>query len=210
MKEKLGVNPWLSIWTSPRKSIRTLIHYSTNHRIIALSAIYGFLYMLQLSHFLSLGTGNPLWMILLISIIFALPAGYIIFNVMSFFNYFLGKLIKGKGTFKEIRAATYWSSVPCVISVLLYIVQIVVFRNELFVAGYETQVMGGAALLTLIVGIIQRVITVWVFIIFLHALGEVQGFSAWMALLNVFLSGLTIAILLFLFSWGFSALVHVK
>jgi len=44
----------------------------------------------------------------------------------------------------------------------------------------------------------------------LHALGEVQGFSAWMALLNTALTGLTIFVLLFLVSWGVSALTKVS
>ena len=42
--------------------------------------------------------------------------------------------------------------------------------------------------------------------IFLHALGEMQKFSAWMALLNVFLSGLAIFIVMFIIGWGISAL----
>jgi len=46
-------------------------------------------------------------------------------------------------------------------------------------------------------------------LIYLKSLGEVQGFSAWMALLNAFLAGLAIFIVIFLLSWGVSAVTHL-
>ena len=81
--------------------------------------------------------------------------------------------------------------------------------NSLFVSGYETQLVGTAATLSIGFGIIQLAIGIWGLIIMLHALGEVQGFSAWMALLNIVLAGLAIFILLFLIVWGVSTVIHV-
>lgn len=210
MKEKLGINPWLSIWFHPRKTIRAIIEYNKNYRIILLSAIYGFQYMLQSAQYFSLGQGTSLLLLLLFAIIFAIPAGYIIFNVMSFFYYWIGKLIKGKGSFKEIRAATIWSSVPMVLTCLIWIILMIFHGNSLFVAGYETQLTGGAAALSMTLGFVQLAIGIWGLVIFLHALGEVQGFSAWMALLNAVLAGIVVFILLFLVGWGVSALIHVN
>lgn len=209
MKEKLGFNPWLNIWIHPRKTIRAIVEYNKNYRIVLLSAIYGFQYMLQSVQYFSLGQGTSLALILLFAVIFAIPAGYITFNVMSFFYYWLGKLIKGKGSFKEVRAATVWSSVPMVVTCLIWIILMIFHGNNLFVAGYETQLTGGAAALTMTLGFVQLAIGIWGLIIFLHALGEVQGFSAWMALLNAVLAGIVVFILLFLVGWGVSALIRV-
>lgn len=209
MKEKLGLNPWLSIWVSPRKTIRALVAYDVNFRLILLCAIYGFQYMLQASQFLALGQHSSLLLIVIIAAVLSIPVGYILFNVMSFFYYFLGKLIKGKGSFKEVRAATYWSSVPIVVSIVVWIVLMAVYGNNLFVPGYEKQMTTAMLSVNMTAGIAQIVLGVWGFIIFLHALGEVQGFSAWMALLNAFLAGLAVFILIFLISWGVSALTHV-
>lgn len=209
MKEKLGLNPWLSIWVKPRKTVRALVEYDVNFRFIVMCAIYGFLYMLQTSQFLALGQSSSLLVIIILSAVLAIPAGYIVFNISSFFAFLLGKLIKGKGSFKQIRAATYWSTVPMVVTLLFWIFCIVINGNSLFVPGYEKSLVGSASIINLVIGIAQFVLAIWGLIIYLHALGEVQGFSAWMALLNAFLAGLSIFILLFLVSWGVSALTHV-
>ena len=112
MKEKLGLNPWLSIWVKPRETIRALVDYNVNFRFIVMCAIYGILYMLQTSQFLALGRSSSLLVIIILSVVLAIPAGYIVFNISSFFAFLLGKLIKGKGSFKQVRTVTYWSTVP--------------------------------------------------------------------------------------------------
>lgn len=209
MKEKLGINPWFSIWVHPRKTIRALVEYNTNYRMITLCAIYGFQYILQIIQYLSLGQGSSLIFILLLALIFSIPMGYIVFNVLSALYFWIGKLIKGKGSFKQIRAATYWSSVPMIVTCLIWIILMVLYGNSLFVAGYETKIVGGAAALSLGLGIVQLVIGIWGLIIMLHALGEVQGFSAWMALLNLVLAGLAMFITIFLIVWGISSMIQV-
>jgi len=209
MKQDLGLNPWLSIWVKPRKTIRALIDYNVNYCFIVLCAIYGFQYMLQAAQFVSMGSDASLWLILLLSVILSIPLGYVVFNVGSFFTFVLGKLIKGKGKFKQVRAATYWSSVPIVITVAIWIVLMIAHGNSLFVLGYERGLTGVGVTINAVAAIIQVIIGVWGFVIFLHALGEVQGFSAWMALLNTFLAGLVLFILLFLISWGVSVVTHV-
>lgn len=209
MKEKLGLNPWLSIWVKPRKTIRALVEFNVNYRFIIMCALYGFYNMLQFSQVFALGQTTALWMILLFAVILAIPAGYIAFNFSSFLTFLLGKLIKGKGSFKQVRAATYWASVPMIVTLVFWIFMMIAHGNTIFVPGFETHLVGTAATISMVIGFAQVGLSIWGLVIFLHALGEVQGFSAWMALLNLFLAGLTIAILLFLVSWGLSALTHV-
>ncbi|NGX51538.1 MAG: hypothetical protein K1060chlam2_01407 [Chlamydiae bacterium] len=210
MKKELGLNPWLTIWVKPRKTIRAIIDSDVNHGLIFLSAIYGFQYLLQVAQFLSTGRDTSLWITLSLALVLSIPMGYLLFNAGSFFLFLLGKLIKGKGSFKEVRAATFWSTVPMIVSVAMWIILLITHGNSLFVVGYErglTQVGMGVNIVT---AIIQLVVAVWAFIIFLHALGEVQGFSAWMALLNTVLSGIAMSVLLFLVCWGVSALTHMS
>ncbi|MDJ0652156.1 MAG: YIP1 family protein [Simkaniaceae bacterium] len=209
MKGKLGLNPWLSIWIHPRKTIRALVEYNTNYRLIVLCAIYGFQHILQILQYLSLGQGTSLLFMLLLAFIFSIPVGYIVFNVLSASYLWVGKLIKGKGSFKQIRAATYWSSVPMAVSCLVWIVLLVLHGSSLFVAGYETKLVGPTAAVNRGLGGLQLVIGIWRLIITLHALGEVQGFSTWMALLNLVLVGLAIFILPFLVVWCVSSMIHV-
>jgi uncharacterized membrane protein len=177
--------------------------------MVVLCAIYGFQYILQVLQYLSLGQNASLNFIILFSLILSIPIGYVVFNVLSAFYFWLGKLIKGRGRFKEIRAAAYWSNVPMVITCLIWIILIFFHGNSLFIAGYERKLIGTAAALNIGLGVIQIIIGIWGFIILLHTLGEVQGFSAWMALLNLVLALLAIFILLFLIVWGVSSVIQV-
>lgn len=210
MKEKLGLNPWLSIWVKPRKTIRALVDFDVNYCFIVLCAIYGFYNMLQISQMFALGQTTSLWMILVFTVILAIPAGYIAFNISSFFTYYLGKLIRGKASYKQVRAATYWAAVPMTVTVLFWIFLMISYGNGVFVPGYEAKVVGTGAQILMVLGFAQVALSIWGLVIYLHALGEVQGFSAWMALLNLFLAGVSIAVLGFLLSWGLSSLIHVS
>jgi len=210
MKEKLGINPWVSAWVKPRNTIAALIQYNVNYRFIVLCAFYGFQTMLQTSQFLSLGRDYSLLFVLILSLVLSIPIGYIMFNISSLFVLWLGKLIKGKGSFKEIRAATYWSSVPNVIISFLWIILMIALGNGLFIAGYERDLMGSAVSINMGISILRIVLGVWGFIIFLKMLGEVQGFSAWMALLNAVLAGISMSAVLFVITWGISLVTHVS
>lgn len=209
MEEKLGLNPWMNIWVHPRKTIRRLVEYNTEFRLIPLCAIYGFQYLLRVIQYLSLGKDLSLTFMILLAFIFSVPVGYVLFNIQSAFCLWMGKLMKGKGHFKEIRAAIYWpSSVPMIVTCLIWIVLMTFHGNNLFVTGYETQLTGTEAIINMGLGMIQLVVGIWGFIILLHALGEVQKFSAWMALLNLILAGLVVFALLFLIVWGISSFVN--
>jgi len=206
MKTELGLNPWLSIWVKPRQTMRALVEYNVNFRLFVLCAIFGFQYLLQVAQFLSLGRTMNLGVILLIALVLCIPVGYIVFNVSSAFLLWTGKLIKGKGTFKQVRAASYWTTVPNIVTILIWIILMVTHGSNLFIAGYETNMAGTAIGINLGTSVLQVIVAVWVLVIFLHALGEVQKFSAWMALLNLFLSGLAIFVIMFIIGWGISAL----
>ncbi|MCB1109937.1 MAG: YIP1 family protein [Chlamydiia bacterium] len=208
MKEKIGLNPWLSIWVSPRKTMRAITQDDVNYRFIVLCALYGFYNMLQSFQSIAMGQTTSLLVILIAAVVLAIPAGYIIFNFSSFFTFMLGKLIKGKASFKQVRAATSWASVPSIVMIVFWIYYIVAYGNGAFVPGYETKLVGMAATIMMVFGFAQLALGIWGLVIYLHALGEVQGFSAWMALLNLFLALLTIAVLFFLIGWGVSALIH--
>ncbi len=209
MKEKFDLNPWLSMWIHPRKTMQALKGYDINHRLFVLSMIYGFQWMLGALQFFSFGYAFTLFFIFLVAAVLSIPAGYIIFNFMGAFYYWMGKIVRGKGSFKEVRAATAWSSVPMIITILIWIFLMLLYGNGVFISGYEKKLIGTAAMITAIAGLGQLVMFVWSVVIFLHALGEVQGFSSWMAFLNLILAWIASFVLLFLVSWGVSSLIHV-
>ncbi|MBI3211270.1 MAG: YIP1 family protein [Simkania negevensis] len=209
MEEKLQINPWFKIWTAPRKTIRSIIAYDKNHRFIVLSALYGFQYLLGAAQFLSIGTHSSLLFILLLSAVLAIPIGYFLFNLMSLFLFYLGKLIKGEGGFKEIRAAMAWSSVPHIFTIFIWLVLCFSYGQSLFVIGYEKELVGVGVLINLGAILLHLIFGIWELVIFVLALGEVQKFSVWMALLNSLLAWLGIGLCLFFVIWGVSAIAAI-
>ena len=192
MNKNLGTNPWFSMWVKPRETIAKIIDFNVNYRFGILCYIYGLYYSLQMLQQLSFGKTMSMPLCIIIALAAAFPVGYILLNISSFFLFLLGKVIKGKATFKQIRSANFWSTVPNIVIVALWIILMFTAGNQVFMSGYEKHLMGGAANINIVVQLANIALGVWGFIIFLHALGQVQGFSAWMALLNSFLAGLTL------------------
>ncbi|MDN3508034.1 MAG: YIP1 family protein [Simkaniaceae bacterium] len=194
------------MWVHPRQSMRQILETKVNRGLYCLSWIYGFQFSLRLCQELSLGAYLNAWLIVAIAAIAALPLGWIAFNISAFVFNFTGKLIKGKGDHKQIRAAVAWGNVPIIISCLIWIVMTAVFGNYLFFEGfYEVPFSGGEGILLTVNFAVMLIFGIWATIIFLHALGQAQGFSFWMALLNLVLASIVFVVV----GWGISAIINL-
>ena len=73
-------------------------------------------------------------------------------------------------------------------SLLLWIPEVALFGNELFTTA-TPRLDGSVGLTVLLLSffVVEAVIAVWAFVVFLKCLGQVQGFSAWKALGNTLL-----------------------
>jgi hypothetical protein len=188
MPEKLGINPWLKIWVEPRETIRKIVKFDPKYRFYLLSLIYGFPMLLHLAQNLSLGQSFSAVSIVVGALILALFVGMLGIYIFSGLLFWTGKWIGGKGTFLEVRCAVTWSNVANVVNTLIWLILVAAFGSSAFFntftgtvfVGHELALVGG-------VFMVQLVVAVWAFIILLKTLGEVQGFSAWKALLNVVL-----------------------
>jgi len=181
-------NPWLSIWTSPRKTIRHIIETAPVRKTFLLAVVFGLQYLLSFYHaLLAQGTFvNPYLMIG--ALVFSPLLGYILLNIGSFVFYMVGKLFKGKAPFSHIYASVAWSIVPFIVNVVLWLCFFVFFTFDisLFDSIYYL-------IFTLIVG---YVIPIWSFILLVNCLKEVQEYSIWRAVSTVVLP----VIVLYLFA----------
>ena len=181
MKQKLGLCPWLTVWTRPRATIRAIIDYRVTYRFLWLCFFAGFLGLLGVFHPKWVGGGHRL-SLLGLGLVLALPYGYVSLNFFAFCLFILGKLVKGKAKFKEIRAAISWSYVPGFVGALVFWALIFALKSEplsvpngkVFGAysGYAALDMGFCALL------------IWSFVLLLKTIAEVQRFSIGLSLLN--------------------------
>lgn len=122
--------------------------------------------------------------------------------------YMVGKLIKGKASYYEVRVAVSWSNVPNFFNIIVILFSLSMFGGKL----YDPNMMGSLSVMGMNVAFLftffQLLFGIWAFVLLLHALGEVQGFSAWMALLNLVLMSILVGIVLIGGMWILGAIFH--
>jgi hypothetical protein len=135
-------------------------------------------------------------------VIFAPIWGYIGFSVWSFFVSITGKLFRGAGSYKAVRAAYSWSCVPLLANMVIWIVLGAYFGRTLFMSAEGGLPMSQSEEIFLFVVMVARLVTiVWSIIIYVNALSEVQKFSIIKGIGNIFLAGLSVAIVSFFFCY---------
>ncbi len=183
---ELRQNPWISILTKPKKTIREIVELNPNHRLLILSIIYGFCVFLGLAQQLKLGESMSLISIVISAIIFSPIIGYALFSFSSWLILLTGKLIKAKGSFKQIRSVAAWSNVPIIVNLIGWILLMLVFNKTIFEDFTAKEVLSSAKIgFFLSVGFIQLIASVWSVVIYINALSEIQGFSILFAILNI-------------------------
>lgn len=212
MGEKLSVNPWTGIWVRPRETIRAILSYNKKYMLVLLYWLYGFPTTLQAVQNQSLGDQFSLLAILVVSALIAFLTGFLGVNISAWLFYKTGRWIGGVGSFHDLRAAVAWSSVPNVVAIAIWAVQIAMFGRQVFLSMFYTMPIVGPQLAVIyICSIVAIAVMIWGFIILLKSVGEAQQISAWKALLNVLLPIVIIVIALKLLTWLlmlFSAAAH--
>jgi hypothetical protein len=202
MRQKVSGNPWLSIWTAPRQTIRKIVSTDPKYGFGLLSAVYGLPIAFNLAQNFSFTAMLPLWAILLSSLILCTFIGMIGISVSAWLLQVTGRWINGKGKFQTVRAAVTWAQVPNFVTILMWAILLCVFGSQVMGKGFaETQFTGFQAGIVFVVFLVQTIIAIWSFIILLKALGEVQGFSAWKALLNVLIPFVIVGAIIWFVGW---------
>lgn len=203
-KDKLGVNPWTHIWIKPRETVRAIVDFNPKHRFWILSFLYGLPMLLHMAQNLSLGGGFTTVGIVIVALVLAVFAGWLGLTIASGLIYWTGKWIGGQASYFPVRAAVSWSNVPNIIAVIVWLVLIFNFRDQIFLAEFDEMNFAGSQM-TLLTGalIVQTAIAIWSFILLVKGIGEVQGFSAWKGVLNVLIPFFLAGIFIWVISWFF-------
>lgn len=202
-QEGLKSNPWFSIWVRPRETISEIVAYNVSHCFYILAFIYGLNYMFGTCQYFDAAKSMSVWWGVLMSVILAFPVGWIALSLVSWVMLYLGKLLGGKGSYREVRASVAWANVPNVINIALWIIYLLVFGKSTFMQGFTVMEQQNSAYLVLQIGmIIQGIIGVWSIVILVLSLGRVQKYSAWMGLLNVLLTGIILGLIFVLATRG--------
>jgi hypothetical protein len=194
------LNPWFSIWTKPRATIRQILDSKSQAYINILAILGGIASALDKISDKSYGYEYG-WASILIRTLFSgTIGGLLTLYIGSALVYWTGKWIGGQGEYDEIKVATAWTNVPSIWGLLLWIPALALYGREYFLRDLGDFGHGiGSSIGSFVLFFIAVILGVWTFIIQLKCLGEAQRFSAWRALGNIILSILVILVpLLFL------------
>jgi hypothetical protein len=202
---------WVTIWQSPRATIRKIVAKDERRGLWWLAGIYGFAALCSAFQSLSLGSLLHPLLILLFAIVFAPIWGFVFFAIWSAVVAWTGRIFKGTGSFGEIRAAYAWSCVPMIVSDLVWLLLFILFGASLFISPpVEQTVVGGPAIFLLALLLVKVVCAIWSLVIYLNALVEVQKYSMIRAIGNVIVAMLLLGIALGVICSGLAYVIDLS
>ena len=193
--ETTPLNPWFSMWLHPRRTIRQIVETNPERLVLLLATVGGIVEALINASSDSKGENMSLQAILLTALIGGPLMGVIGLWLGGALLRWTGGWIGGQADSRRIRATLAWANVPLVWSLLLWIPALLLFGAELFATA--TPILDASTMLSGLYMVFSfgiGIVSIWAFVVFLHALGEVQGFSAWKALGNSILAGLAVLV----------------
>jgi hypothetical protein len=187
------LNPFFSMWTQPRRSIREALTMP-EHFVIALACVWGISRALDRASYKSLGDRLSLPWVLAFAIGLGPITGVTMLYLFGWLLGWTGRWMGGAGSPSEIRAAIAWPHVITFWGLLLWIPELLVFGRELFTTA-TPRLDASLGLSAAMIGffLLEATLLIWSIVAYLHCLGEVQRFSAWKAFGNTI-----VAILVFL------------
>ena len=203
MAKSVQGNPWLSIWTEPKKTIRAIVNSNAKFGFLILSAIYGLPLAFNLAQSFAFSGAVPIWAILVGSLVVCTFLGMIGISLSAWLLHLTGRWIGGKGNFQTVRAAVAWSNVPNIVTILMWFVLLGIFGAQVFNRDFsETHFVGYQAGVLFLIMLVETIVSIWGFIILLNALAEVQGFSIWRAILNVVIPFVAVVAIVYVVGWA--------
>jgi len=194
----MQLNPFLSVWTKPKETIRQIVETKTIWFAIFIGAIGGIGSLL--SGFQDSGISPTLsfGLILVLSFIAGPIIGALSSLITGAFYTWVGRLLGGTGEMKDMIKATAAMYIPLIPMAIVYIIFALVYGELFFVApeplSYELSSIPTGAYMLLIS--ISLFFGIWSTIIACKGIGIVHNFSSWRGLGTI----LILAVIVFITS----------
>ena len=179
------------IWTSPRKIFKYIVDRNYKKYVVILLILSGISHAFSQAIDKGMGDKLPIIPIILICIIGGGLFGWLSFYIAAILLSWTGKWLKGKGTTDSILTIISYAMIPSIVAMVLLIPQICIFGADLFKANSDLE--GASALsliLLLITGVLQIILAIWTFVLWIIGISEVQKFSIGKSILNMLVPGL--------------------
>lgn len=200
-------NPWKTIWTRPRATVRYLVATDPTRSIMLLAALNGINSSLSRAVERNAGDVLPLAAILGIAVLLGPIGGIIWLYLGSALLRWVSGWFGGRGQVEHVRTAMAWSLVPILVTMVFWIPQLLLFRGEMFQSEMPRVESNPALLNTMVaLGGVEvlciLVLGIWSLVVFLKGLGEVEGFSAWKALGVTIVAGIVFILIILVIVLG--------
>ncbi len=180
MKQMADANPWLAMWSQPRKIIRVLVHNKPAYGVLCLATLFALQSFFYYANWWSLGLKTSSCLILFGALILSPLAGFFWLYFVGWVYSFTGRWLKGYAPISHLRAALAWSKIPELLNLLMWFVLLLSYNDLAFI-----QDGGGSS--SLLINLITLTTFFWSFILLFQSLKELQRFSTLKSLLNILL-----------------------
>ena len=183
------------IWTKPREVFQFINDNQYDKFVKLLLVLAGISRAFDRASMKDMGDSMSIWGILSLSIILGGLLGWISYYIYAALLSWTGEWLGGKGDTTSILRILAYAMTPAAISLLLLIPQIGIYGNEIFKADGDITSAGlipnilvyGSMVLGIILGI-------WMIVLCVVGVSEVQKLSIGKSILNLFLPLLVFAI----------------
>ncbi|MEQ3697451.1 MAG: Yip1 family protein [Pseudomonadales bacterium] len=166
-------NPWLSLWTQPRATIRKLVDTDPSYMVIILALAIGAIAGLQsVTELVVMGEVTDNQMAFKIG---GAIGGAIMFVVVLYLTGWLysvvSKWLGGNAPARNLRTVAAWGNVPSLVSGIIILICYTFVTKS---TDMDT--------ITLLVSLVTAFFGIWQLVIICKMIGEVNEFSAWKGL----------------------------
>jgi hypothetical protein len=187
-----AINPWVSMWTRPRETVRHLLVEGQDGRMLVLASLAGIAQVLGRASGRDAGDHMEFSTILLLALALGPLAGLGALYFWSWLTAWTGRVLDGVGDAESIRIPMAWAGLPTAAGLAIWAIVLALLGPELFTAEtprLDANPALGSAFLVLMLGWV--VLGVWSVVLMAKGVAEVQGYdSAWRGLANLVLGGL--------------------
>ncbi len=180
-------SPWLTIWRQPRATIQHVVDTQPERHVVALGALSGIADLLSRAIDKNLGDRSSLLSILTLVLLAGPIWGVLRLYLGSVLLCWTGRWLGGHASTVALRAACAWGAVPMLAGMSLLLPMLLTLGGQLFMAESpwldQHPFVAIGVFLPAGVSIIAGV--AWTAVITCKMIGQVQGFSAWRAVVNV-------------------------
>lgn len=191
MSSVMNLNPWLTMWTQPRVTIRHLLLTNPSYGVFWIVSLNALQAVFFYANWWSLALNVHYRLILSIGIILSPLIGMLWLYVSGFVFYLTGRLMKGRAPFAHLRTCIAWSLIPHSISLLMWLILIFVSYEGAFIHNAE-----GSP--SIFVNLIYLIVAIWSFVLLVQSIREAQRFSVAKTILNIFLVSMINSLIFFM------------